>query len=159
MAIEIAKQRYKNQTGAEFKSFHWWEAVRYQPKWRERSDAPSTMDAFVSSSEAGTEEEVTRPIDRNRAKTAARKGKRKEDSSSQSGSSSTIGGIMSTLKKLGTSFTRAQMWKQYNKLREANTADMGAEELASHREALRLIKMELNFATQNAAEVQDEDDE
>jgi hypothetical protein len=94
MALEIAKQRYKNWTGAEFKSFHWWEAVRYQPKWRARSDAPSTMDAFVSSSEAGTEEEVTRPIDRNRAKTVARKGKGKEDSSSQSGSSSTIGDLI-----------------------------------------------------------------
>jgi hypothetical protein len=32
MILEIAKQRYKNQTGAEFKRFHWWEAVRYQPK-------------------------------------------------------------------------------------------------------------------------------
>jgi hypothetical protein len=67
------------------------------------------MDAFVSSSEAGTEEEVTRPIGRDRAKTVARKGKGKEDSSSQSGSSSTMGDIMSTLKKLDTSFTRAQM--------------------------------------------------
>jgi hypothetical protein len=64
-----------------------------------------------------------------------------------------MGGIMSTLKKLGTSFTRAQMWKQYNKLHEANTADMDAEELASHREALRVIEMDLNFATQNTAEV------
>jgi hypothetical protein len=64
------------------------------------------MDAFVSSSESGTEE-VTRPIGRDRAKMAARKGKGKEHSSSQSGSSSTIGGIMSTLKKIGTSFTRA----------------------------------------------------
>jgi hypothetical protein len=32
------------------------------------------------------------------------------------------------------------------------------EELASHQEALRLIKKDLNFVTQNAAEVQDEDD-
>jgi hypothetical protein len=32
------------------------------------------------------------------------------------------------------------------------------EELASHREALRLIKKDLNFATQNATEVQDKDD-
>jgi hypothetical protein len=102
---------------------------------------------------------VTCPIGRDRAKTAARKGKGKEDSSSQSGSSSVMGGIMSTLKKLGTSFTRAQMWKQYNELREANTTDMDAEELVSHREALRLIKKDLNFTTQNAAEVQDEDDE
>jgi hypothetical protein len=47
---------------------------------------------------------------------------------------------MTTLKKLGTSFTRAQMWKQYNKLCEENTVDMYVEELMSHREALRLIK-------------------
>jgi hypothetical protein len=74
------------------------------------------MDAFVSSSEAETEEEVTHPIDQDRAKTVMRKGKGKEDLNSQSGSSSAIVGIMSTLKKLDTSFTRAQMWKQYNKL-------------------------------------------
>jgi hypothetical protein len=158
MVLEIAKQRYKNQIGAEFKRFHWWEGVRYQHKWRARSDAPSTMDAFVSSSEAGTEEEVT-PIGRDRAKTATRKGKGKEDSSSQSGSSSVMGVIMSTLKKLDTSFTRAQMWKQYTKLHTANIIDMDAEELTIHREALRLIKKDLNFATQNATEVQDEDDE
>jgi hypothetical protein len=117
------------------------------------------MDTFVSSSEAGTEEEVTRPIGRDRAKTAARKGKEKEDSSSQSGSSSAIDGIMSTLKKLGTSFTKTQMWKQYNKVRTANTADMDIKELVTHQEVLKLIKKDLNFVTQNAAEVQDEDDE
>jgi hypothetical protein len=67
------------------------------------------MDAFVSLSEARTEEEVTRPIDQDRAKTIAWKGKWKEDSISQIGSSSTMGGIMSTLKRLSTSFTRAQI--------------------------------------------------
>jgi hypothetical protein len=102
---------------------------------------------------------VTRPIGRDRAKTAAWKGKGKEDSSSQSRSSSAMSGIMSTLKKLGTSFTRAHMWKQYNKLCEANTTGMDAEELMSHWEALRLIKKDLNFTTQNATKVQDEDDE
>jgi hypothetical protein len=96
MILEIAKQRYKNRTGDEFKRFHWWEGVRYQSKWRVRSDAPFTMDAFVSSSEAGTKEEVTHPIGRDRAKMATRKRKGKEDSSSQSGSSSSMGGIMST---------------------------------------------------------------
>jgi hypothetical protein len=30
--------------------------------------------------------------------------------------------------------------------------------LVSHREALRLIKKDLNFTTQNTAEVQDEND-
>jgi hypothetical protein len=94
-----------------------------------------------------------------RAKTAVRKGKGKEDSSSQSRSSFAMAGIMSTLKKLGTLFTRAQIWKQYNKLRVVNTADMDAEELVTHREALRLIKKDLNFATQNATEVEDEDGE
>jgi hypothetical protein len=123
------------------------------------SDAPSTIDAFISFSEAATEKEVSRPIGQDRAKTVARKEKGKEGSSSQSGSSSSMGGIMSTLKKLDTSFTRVQMWKQYNKLRETNTADMDVEELVSHRETLRLIKKDINFATQNAAEVQDEDDE
>jgi hypothetical protein len=36
---------------------------------------------------------------------------------------------------------------------------MDVEELASYREALRLIKKDLNFASQNAADVQDENDE
>jgi hypothetical protein len=111
------------------------------------------MDAFVSSSEATTDEEVTPPIGQDRAKMAAQKGKGKEDSSSQSGSSSVMGGIISTLNKLGTSFTRAHMWKQYNKLCETNTADMDVKELTSHQETLRLIKKDINFATQNAAEV------
>jgi hypothetical protein len=70
-----------------------------------RSDAPSIMDAFVSSSEAETEEEVTRS--RDRANTVVQKGKGKKNSISQSGSSYAMSGIMSTLKKLGTSFIRA----------------------------------------------------
>jgi hypothetical protein len=40
-----------------------------------------------------------------------------------------------------------------------NITDMDAEELVSHRKVLRLIKKNLNFATQNVAEVQDEDNE
>jgi hypothetical protein len=62
MVVETAKQRYNNWTGSEFKRLHWWEAMRHQPKWRVRSAAPSTMDPFVFSSEAATEDEVTRPI-------------------------------------------------------------------------------------------------
>jgi hypothetical protein len=82
MILETANERYKDRTGAEFKCFHWWEAVRHQPKWRARSDAPSTIDTFISLSEAATEEEVTHPIGRDRAKTAIWKGKGKENSSS-----------------------------------------------------------------------------
>jgi hypothetical protein len=82
MILETAKQRYKNQTGADFKRLHWWKVVRHQPKWRARSAAPSTIDQFLSSSDVTTEEEVTRLIDQDRAKASARKGKEKEDSSS-----------------------------------------------------------------------------
>jgi hypothetical protein len=84
---------------------------------------------------------------------------RKEGSSSQSESSSAMGGNISTLKKLSTSFTKAQLWKQYNKLRYHFTVNMDDEELMCHREALRLIEKDLQFVTQNAAGVQDEDDE
>jgi hypothetical protein len=56
---------------------------------------------------------------------------------------------MSTLKKLSTSFTKAQM----------STVNMNGEELVCHREALRLIETDLHFATRNVAEVQDNDDE
>jgi hypothetical protein len=80
--------------------------VRHQSKWRARSTAPSTMDLFVYSSEAATEEEVTRPIGRDRAKAAARKGKAKEGSSSQNESSPVMVDIMSTLKKLSTLSTK-----------------------------------------------------
>jgi hypothetical protein len=90
------------------------------------------MDPFVSSSEATTDEEVTRPIGLDRAKVAARKGKGTKGSCSQSGSSSKMGVIMSTLKKLSTSFIKVQMWKQYNKLCDRSTANKDAEELVSH---------------------------
>jgi hypothetical protein len=52
---------------------------------------------------------VTRHIGRDRVKTAVQKGKEKEDSSSQSESSFTVGGIMFTLNKLSTSFSKTHM--------------------------------------------------
>jgi hypothetical protein len=108
-----------------------------------RSVDSSTTYSFISSSDPATEEEVTHPIGRDRTKAAARKGKWKEHSNSQSGSSSTIGGIMSTLKKLSISITKAQMWKQYNKLWYRSIVDMDEETLVSHRETLRLIERDL----------------
>jgi hypothetical protein len=75
MVLETSKQQYKNRTGSEFKHLHWWEAVRHQPNWRARSAGSSTIDPVLSSSEATTEEEVTRPIGWDRAKATERKGK------------------------------------------------------------------------------------
>jgi hypothetical protein len=63
----------------------------------------------------------------------------KEGSNSQSEPSSTVGGIMSILNKLSTSFVKSQLWKQYNKLKYRSIANMDGEELESHRDALRLI--------------------
>jgi hypothetical protein len=63
----------------------------------------------------------------------------KEGSNSQSESSSTVGGIMSILNKLSTSFVKSQLWKQYNKLKYRSIVNMDGEELESHRDALRLI--------------------
>jgi hypothetical protein len=83
--------------------------VRHQPKWRARSTDSSTIDSFLSTSDPATEEEVTHPIGQDRAKAATQKGKVKEGLNSQSESSSAVGGIMSTLKKLNTSFAKAQL--------------------------------------------------
>jgi hypothetical protein len=83
--------------------------VRHQPNWRARLVGSYTIDPFLFSSDPATEEEVTCPIGRDRVKATARKGKEKEGSSSQSESSSAVGGIMSTLKKLSTTFAKTQM--------------------------------------------------
>jgi hypothetical protein len=74
----------------------------------------STTDPWVSSNDRTDEEEVTRP---GRAKAAARKAKAKEGSSSQSESSTVVGDMMSTLKRLSISFNKAQLCKQWNKLK------------------------------------------
>jgi hypothetical protein len=120
--------------------------VRHLPKWRARSAASSTTNPFLSSSDPAIEDEVTCLIGRDRAKAAVQKGKGKEGSSSQNKFSFVVGGIMSTLKKLRTSFGKAQLWKQYNKLKYRSTMNMDNEELESHHEALKLIQRDLQFA-------------
>jgi hypothetical protein len=86
--------------------------MRHQPKWRAKSAGSSITNSWISSSDRGIEDEVTRPLDRDRAKTTTRKRKEKEGSSKQSEPSSTIGGMIFTLKRLITSFDKTQVWKQ-----------------------------------------------
>jgi hypothetical protein len=74
-----------------------------------RSVVSSTIDSFVSSSEVTTEEEVTHPIGQDRVKLVVWKGKGNEESYSQSEPFFTMGGIMSTLKKLNTTFTKPRI--------------------------------------------------
>jgi hypothetical protein len=66
----------------------------------------------------------------------AQKGKTKDGSSSQSESSSTVGDMMSTLKKLSNSFAKSQLWKQWNRLNDRSTMNMDEEELKIHHETL-----------------------
>jgi hypothetical protein len=160
MVLETAKQHYKNWTGEpEFKRFHWWEAVRHQTKWRVRSASSSTTDLSLSSSDSATEVEVTRLIDQERAKAAARKRKGKENSTSQSESLSVVGDIISTLKKLSAPFTKAQLCKQHNKLKDRSTANMNKDQLESHCETQKFIQSDIQFAQRNTVDVEDEDDE
>jgi hypothetical protein len=156
MVLETTKERYKNKTGvSEFKRFHWWEAMRHQPKWRAKPTGTSTTDQWVSSSDPVIEEEVTHPIGRDRVKVAAQKGKGNEGSNSQNESSFIVGDIMSTLKRLSTSFANAQLW---NKLKNRSTTNMDDEELKIHHETLQLILRDLKFAQVNEAAIEDEDD-
>jgi hypothetical protein len=78
--------------------------MRHQLKWRAKSVSSSTTDPWISQGE-----EVTHHISQDRAKVAARKVKMKENSMSQSESYSAVGGMMSTVKKLNTSFAKAQL--------------------------------------------------
>jgi hypothetical protein len=75
-------------------------------KHRAKSAGSSITDSWISLSDPTTEEEVTRPMGRDRDKTAVQKGKRKECSSSLSESYSVVGDMISTLKKLDTSFAK-----------------------------------------------------
>jgi hypothetical protein len=78
-----------------------------------------------------------------------------EGSCSQSEFFSAVGGMMSTLKKLITSFAKVRLWKQWNKLKDHSTANMDEEDLQTHREALKLIQKELQFAQTNEVVIED----
>jgi hypothetical protein len=43
-----------------------------------------------------------------------------------------MGNMLSTLKKMNTTFAKVQLWKQWKKLKERSTADMDEEELKNH---------------------------
>jgi hypothetical protein len=51
--------------------------VKHQFKWRAKSGHSSSTDLWVSSSEPTSKEEIFRPVDHDRAKATAWKGKEK----------------------------------------------------------------------------------
>jgi hypothetical protein len=52
---------------------------------------------------------------------------------------------MSTLNKLSTSFTKAQLLKQWNNLKKCSSTSMDDEELYNHHETLRLVEKDFHF--------------
>jgi hypothetical protein len=132
------------------------ESYKEPTKYRAKTIGSSATDPYVSSSDHMSEEEVTRPMDRDRAKAAVQKGN--ECSSSHSKSSFAVGDMMSTMKKLSTAFAKTQLWKLWNKLKERSTANIDEEELQNHRVDLRLIEKYINFDQANEVEVEHEDE-
>jgi hypothetical protein len=81
--------------------------VRHQTKWRVKSANFLITDSWISLSDHTCEEEVTHPINQDRAKAVAWKGKMKEGSNNQHEPSSAVGDMMFTVMKLITSFAKA----------------------------------------------------
>jgi hypothetical protein len=93
MLVETAQARYKQRAKHEFKHFHWWEAVKKQPKWSVKFGGTPNFDVTKrlcvgSSCEYSSgyhdTEEVWRPMCSDRANFAPWKGKGKASSNSQS---------------------------------------------------------------------------
>jgi hypothetical protein len=163
MVMEAAKARYKQRVGQDFKHFHWWQSVRFEPKWSLKHSGGPSIDVSkrsrlgasgeYSSGERASEEEVARPMGRDRAKAAARrgKGKAKAGSSSQSTTESAeMGGMMQNLCKITREYTQAKLWKQWNQLVSRPLEGMSEEEKKIHARARKRLEKQLQL---------DEDDE
>jgi hypothetical protein len=101
---------------------------------------------------------VIHPIGWHRAKDAMRKGKAKEGSSSQSEIFLHGGWHDVHSEEVNTSFAKAQLWRQWNKLKDCSTMNMDEEELQIHRYTLQIIQRDLQFAQANEETIDDEDD-
>lgn len=176
MVMENAKARYARKAGHEFKLFHWWQAVRQEPKWSlkhgvgpsidvgKRSRLGSSGDASSGSRDT-TEEEVSRPMGRDRAKTAARreKGKGKESSSSGQSQSATdsgnMGPILQRLCKIQNRIATAKMWKQLRIMNATPIDDMTPAQKKVHARSIKRLEKELKSIEEQESEEEDEDDE
>jgi hypothetical protein len=168
MVMAAAKARYKNthKDHKEFKLEHWWNIVRHQPKWLGRDDASKRArlgeSGEYSSGGGNTEEEVTRPIGRDRAKAAARRGRAQGKAPASSASSGDSTGTASQLSQM--SFTSdklalAILWKQYNIMRKEPTENMTPAQRRQHKNDLKLIRLQLHGGATPAEEEEEEDEE
>ncbi|AQK82235.1 Putative calcium-dependent lipid-binding (CaLB domain) family protein [Zea mays] len=149
MVMDAAMARFEGKMGHPFKRHHWWQVVRHEPKWSAKHGLGSGSDStankrtrlgvsgeYSSGGTEDTEEEVPRPVGRDRAKAAARKtktkGKGKEATSSESTSEAF------KMKNLWGGLVKAKLLKQWNILKGRSTRDMDpAERPHSHSHRFR----------------------
>ncbi|XP_039839184.1 glutathione S-transferase T2-like [Panicum virgatum] len=156
MVMDEAKARYARRAGHEFKLFHWWEAVRHQPKWSVKYGGGPNIDVSkrsrlgasgeYSSGSRETDEEVNRPPGRDRSKAAARKGKGKVGSSSHTSTDSAdMGEKLEDLCKITHEYAQAKLWKQWNILSSRSTDGMTDAQKKVHDRALKRLQQQLHL--------------
>eukprot|EP00267_Zea_mays_P051416 XP_020404362.1 uncharacterized protein LOC103648433 [Zea mays] len=128
MVMDAVMAMFKGKMGHPFKRHHWWQVVRHEPKWSAKHGLGSESDStankrtrlgvsgeYSSGGTEDTEEEVPRPVGRDRAKATARKtktkGKGKEATSSESTSEAF------KMKNLWGGLVKAKLLKQWNILK------------------------------------------
>ena len=102
-----------------FRRFHWWQAVRNEPKWKGQHGPGSGSDSTAKRSRLGVSGEYSsgeateedRPIGRDRAKATTRreKGRRKGKESS---SSSEVASKAFTMKNMWSGLVKTKILKQ-----------------------------------------------
>lgn len=166
MIMQNARAIYAQREGHEFNLDHWWEAVRHQPKWKSRPSCySSTSDGsnkrsrrsgeYSSAASRESEEEVARPIGRDRSKAAARREKAKGKAASSSGSDAKgMGKMLKRLCKVGKQLVETRLLRQWSKLKDRPTENMSEEEKRAHMRAIRKLEKKLQLDKDD-----DEDDD
>ena len=174
MVMDAAMARFEGKMGHPFKRHHWWQVVRHEPKWSAKHSLGSGSDStankrtrlgvsgeYSSGGTEDTEEEVPRPVGRDRAKAAARKtktkGKGKEATSSESTSEAF------KMKNLWGGLVKAKLLKQWNILKGRSTRDMDPAERRTHGSVVKMVEKELGLLDDEEeepeAEREEEEDE
>jgi hypothetical protein len=161
MVMEGAMARYENdpKVMTAFKRHHWWRAVRHEPKWAAKHGPGSGSDVsskrtqlgvlgeYSSSGTQDTEEDnETRPIGRDKAKTAKRKEKAKgKEKGKKSSSSSAVASKVFAMKNMWGGLVKAKLFKQWNIMKSRSTADMDEAEKRTHFKAVKMVEKEFGL--------------
>jgi hypothetical protein len=142
---------YAQSANHEFNPFHWWEPVRRWPKWLVKHSASpniyvSNKSCLRTSGEYSSDShDISRSMDHDRSKVIARKVKGKTGSNNQcGGESSGVWCKFMNLRKVTKQFTKAQLWKQWNRLIiERPTNNMINDEKKIYQQVLKHLEKDL----------------